>query len=477
MNSNINIPEYGVSQFNIAIKDIIEDHFSYVRIKGEISEIRVATKGQIYITLKDKNSILSAVVWEQKKRSLTFEPEIGMEVILTGRVTTWSKFKTTYQIDVDKIEIAGEGALLKIIEERKKRLREKGYFDQETKKQIPYLPSRIGVITSPTGSVIHDIINRVSERFKTPIDIWPVAVQGTEAPRNIIDAIKSFNSIDDQHKPDVIIIARGGGSTEDLMAFNDEHLAIAVSTSNIPIVSAIGHETDTTIIDHVSDLRASTPTAAAELVVPVKSELTNIVGSLNQRMIYGMDNIFKENLTNLNRQTLFTENDLNKNKVDAASKRLLELNSDLIIKTDRSRVDQRFDSSKLKEFDVIIDCTDNFEARTLINQISLLHRIPLITGAALKFEGQVAVFRNDIDDEPCYRCLYPDLPNTKNTCLDSGILGSVTGFVGTILATECIKVLCKFGKTFESKLFLLDLKNNDFKTIKINKDDECRYCK
>ena len=300
MNSNINIPEYGVSQFNKAIKDIIEDHFSYVRIKGEISEIRGATKGQIYITLKDKNSILSAVVWEQKKRSLTFEPEIGMEVTLTGRVTTWSKFKTTYQIDVDKIEIAGEGALLKIIEERKKRLREKGYFDQEIKKQIPYLPSRIGVITSPTGSVIHDIINRVSERFKTPIDLWPVAVQGTEAPRNIIDAIKGFNSIDDQNKPDVIIIARGGGSTEDLMAFNDEQLAVAVSTSDIPIISAIGHETDTTIIDYVSDLRASTPTAAAELVVPVKLELTNIISGLNQRMTYRMDNIFKENLTNLN---------------------------------------------------------------------------------------------------------------------------------------------------------------------------------
>ena len=300
MNSNINIPEYGVSQFNKAIKDIIEDHFSYVRIKGEISEIRVATKGQIYITLKDKNSILSAVVWEQKKRSLTFEPEIGMEVTLTGRVTTWSKFKTTYQIDVDKIEIAGEGALLKIIEDRKKRLREKGYFDQETKKKIPYLPSRIGVITSPTGSVIHDIINRVSERFKTPIDLWPVAVQGTEAPQNIIDAINGFNSINDQNKPDVIIIARGGGSTEDLMAFNDEKLAVAVSTSDIPIISAIGHETDTTIIDYVSDLRASTPTAAAELVVPVKLELTNIIDGLNQRIIYGMDNIFKENLTNLN---------------------------------------------------------------------------------------------------------------------------------------------------------------------------------
>jgi len=299
MNLNLNIPEYGVTQFNRALKDVIEDHFSYVRIKGEISEIRVATKGQIYITLKDKTSILSAVVWEQKKRSFTFDPEIGMEVILTGRVTTWSKFKTTYQIDVDKIEIAGEGALLKIIEERKKRLKDKGYFDDANKQKIPYLPSRIGVITSPTGSVIHDIINRISDRFKTPIDLWPVAVQGTEASKNIIDAINGFNTIENNNKPDVIIIARGGGSTEDLMAFNDEQLAQVVSLSNIPIISAIGHETDTTIIDFVSDLRASTPTAAAELVVPVKSELINTVTSLNQRMIYGMENIFKENSTNL----------------------------------------------------------------------------------------------------------------------------------------------------------------------------------
>ena len=300
MNSNLNVPEYGVTQFNQAIKDIIEDHFSYVRIKGEISEIRVATKGQIYITLKDTKSILSAVLWDQKKKLLKFEPEIGMEVILTGKVTTWSKYKTTYQIDVDKIEIAGEGALLKIIEDRKKRLGEKGYFDLEIKKKIPYLPSRIGVITSPTGSVIHDIINRILERFKTPIDLWPVAVQGTEAAKNIIDAINGFNLIDDEAKPDVIIIARGGGSTEDLMAFNDEELAIVVSSSDIPIISAIGHETDTTIIDFVSDLRASTPTAAAELVVPVKSELTSIIATLNQRMFYGMDKVFNDNYTNLN---------------------------------------------------------------------------------------------------------------------------------------------------------------------------------
>ena len=281
MIDKINIPEFEVSEFNQAFKEVIESNFNYVRIKGEISEVKTATRGQIYLTLKDEDSILSGVIWDQKKKYLDINPEIGLEIIATGRITTWSRYKTTYKIDIDKIEIAGEGALLKIIEERKKRLRKKGYFDQEIKKIIPYLPSRIGVITSPTGSVIHDIINRVSERFKTPIDLWPVAVQGTEAPLNIIDAINGFNSIDDQNKPDVIIIARGGGSTEDLMAFNDEKLAVAVTSSEIPIVSAIGHETDTTIIDYVSDLRASTPTAAAELVVPVKLELTNIVSGLN----------------------------------------------------------------------------------------------------------------------------------------------------------------------------------------------------
>ena len=239
---------------------------------------------------------------KKKKKTLAFEPEVGIEVTLTGRVTTWSKFKTTYQIDVDKIEIAGEGALIKLIEERKIRLKEKGYFDKTNKKKIPYLPSRIGVITSPTGSVIYDIINRVSNRFKTPIDLWPVTVQGAEAAKNIIEAINGFNQII-KNKPDVIIIARGGGSTEDLMAFNDEKLAEVVSLSKIPIISAVGHETDTTIIDLASDLRASTPTAAAELVVPVKTELINMISGLNQRMNYSIENILKDNFTNL--QKLF----------------------------------------------------------------------------------------------------------------------------------------------------------------------------
>ena len=273
MNRKINIPEYEVSEFNKAFKDVIQDNFDYIRIKGEISELKTATKGQIYLTLKDKVSILSGVIWEQKIKYLQLLPEVGMEVVVSGKITTWSKFKTTYQIDIDKIELAGEGALLKLIEDRKKKLNQKGYFDEENKKQKPFLPNKIGVITSPTGSVIHDIINRVSDRFKVPIEIWPVSVQGVEAVESIIEAIVAFNKMNLDEKPDVLIIARGGGSTEDLMAFNDEKLAISVYHSLIPIISAVGHETDTTIIDYVSDLRASTPTAAAEKVVPVRSEL------------------------------------------------------------------------------------------------------------------------------------------------------------------------------------------------------------
>ena len=293
MNHSTNIPEYKVTQFNRAFKQIIQNNFDYVRIKGEISEIKEATKGQIYLTIKDEESILSGVVWEQKKRYIQLSPEIGMEVILTGKITTWSKFRTTYQIDIDKIEIAGEGALLKLIEDRKKKLKAKGLFNIENKKSIPFLPDKIGVITSPTGSVIYDIINRISDRFSVPIDLWPVSVQGTEAAMSIIEAIKGFNNMNFKDQPSVIIIARGGGSTEDLMAFNDEKLAISVYNSNIPIISAIGHETDTTIIDFVSDLRASTPTAAAEKAVPLKSELVQMTYNADQRLNFIINNQIK----------------------------------------------------------------------------------------------------------------------------------------------------------------------------------------
>ena len=304
MQNKINIPEYYVSEFNKLFRDVIESNFSYVRIRGEISEIKTATKGQIYLTLKDDDSIISGVIWDSKKKYLQFVPKLGIEVIAIGKITTWSRYKTTYQIDIDKLEIAGEGALLKLIEDRKKRLQAQGFFDQKYKKSIPYLPSRLGIITSPTGSVIHDIINRLKERFPLNIDIWPVAVQGLDAATSIIAAIKGFNSRSYKNQPDVIIIARGGGSTEDLMAFNDEDLAKVVFKSNIPIISAIGHETDTTIIDYVSDLRVATPTAAAEFVVPIKKELENSIVNFFDRLNKLIQYNFSTNnelLSNLNR--------------------------------------------------------------------------------------------------------------------------------------------------------------------------------
>ena len=284
-----NIPEYSVTEFNKIFKDTVESNFGYLRIRGEISEIKTATKGQFYITIKDDNSILSAVVWESKIQYLKIQPEYGMEVIVSGKITTWSRYKTTYQLDIDNIELAGEGALLKLIEERKKRLAAKGLFDEKYKQRLPYIPNRIGIITSPTGSVIYDIINRLKDRFPVNIDLWPTAVQGNQAAEMIIDAIKGFNDLQYSEKPCVIIIARGGGSVEDLMIFNDEKLAIAVFESKIPIISAIGHETDTTIIDYVSDLRAPTPSAAAEKVVPVRNDLIMQINKWKERLQNSME--------------------------------------------------------------------------------------------------------------------------------------------------------------------------------------------
>ena len=300
----INIPEYEVSQFNKVIKEVVELNFDYVRIKGEISDLKNASSGHVYLTLKDDSSVLNATIWSQKKNYIKIKPEVGMEVIVTGKISTYAKSISTYSINIDNLELAGEGALLKLIEERKKKLQKQGIFDEAHKKEIPYLPKKIGVITSSTGAVIYDIINRIKDRCPVKIDIWPVSVQGSKAAEDIINAIRGFNNDKYIAKPEVIIIARGGGSTEDLMSFNEEEVAIAVYNSSIPIISAIGHETDTTIIDYCSDLRASTPTAAAEKVVPKRIELVQLVSSLSQRLNFLQENIFsniKLELVNLSK--------------------------------------------------------------------------------------------------------------------------------------------------------------------------------
>ena len=304
MNLKHNIPEYGVSEFNKIFREVLELNFGYVKIRGEISEIKSATKGQLYLMIKDNSSIISAVIWESKIKYLKIQPEVGIEIIAVGKITSWSRYKTTYQLDVDNIEIAGEGALLKLIEERRKRLTNKGIFDEKNKKTIPLLPNKIGIITSPTGAVIHDIINRLKERFPIDTDLFPTPVQGDEAPSLIIKAIQAFNSINYPNQPDVIIIARGGGSVEDLMVFNDERLVMAIFESSIPIISAIGHETDTTLVDFASDVRAPTPTAAVEIATPVRKELVLKINSWSERLSNSINmkfNYYNDQLNSLNR--------------------------------------------------------------------------------------------------------------------------------------------------------------------------------
>jgi exodeoxyribonuclease VII large subunit len=268
-------PVYSVTELSGALKRVVEDAFGYVRVRGEISGFKRAASGHLYMALKDADANMDAVCWRGTAGRLDIEPEDGLEVIATGRVTTYAA-RSKYQLVIERMEIAGEGALLKMIEERRKRLAAEGLFDDARKQQLPYLPEVIGVVTSPTGAVIRDILHRLNDRFPRHVLLWPVLVQGAGAADQVAAAIAGFNELEaggDVPRPDLLIVARGGGSLEDLMAFNEENVVRAAAASEIPLISAIGHETDTTLIDFAADRRAPTPTAAAELAVPVRTEL------------------------------------------------------------------------------------------------------------------------------------------------------------------------------------------------------------
>ena len=286
MNSTIkNTLELSVSELSNSIKNLIEENFGYIRVRGEIGRVSIPASGHIYFDLKDTDSVISGIIWKGNSKNLQIQPEEGLEVICTGKVTTY-KGQSKYQIIVDKVQPAGLGALMALLEKRKKILADEGLFSENLKKDIPYLPRVIGVITSPTGSVIRDIIHRIRDRFPVHIIVWPVRVQGETCPNEVVEALNGFDLINQSGipSPDVIIVARGGGSIEDLWGFNDEKVVRAVSRSKIPVISAIGHETDTTLIDLVSDLRAPTPTAAAEKAVPVRIDLINNINDLNTRL-------------------------------------------------------------------------------------------------------------------------------------------------------------------------------------------------
>lgn len=262
-------PAYSVSEIANALKRTIEDHFGYVRVRGEVSGLKVAASGHAYLALKDADALLDAVCWKGTMGKLNFRLEDGMEVIGTGKLTTYPG-RSKYQIVLTHIEIAGEGALMAMLAARKAKLQAEGLFDAARKRTLPFLPQCIGIVTSPTGAVIQDILHRLADRWPVRVLLWPVLVQGEQAAGQVAEAIRGFNGM--TNGPDLLIVARGGGSIEDLWAFNEEIVVRAAAESRIPLISAVGHETDTTLIDFVSDHRAPTPSAAAERAVPVRSE-------------------------------------------------------------------------------------------------------------------------------------------------------------------------------------------------------------
>ena len=296
--SAANVAEFTVSELSAALKRRIEESFSYVRVRGEISGWKRHSSGHCYLCLKDADAVLDAVCWRNTAARLPIRPEDGMEVVCTGKLTTFPG-RSKYQLVIETMELAGKGALLQLLEERKRKLAAEGLFAPERKKKLPFLPRVIGVITSPTGAVIRDILHRLGDRFPRHVLLWPVAVQGDGAAQQVAAAIEGFNAIPAGGggavpRPDVLIVARGGGSLEDLMAFNEEIVVRAAAASSIPLISAVGHETDTTLIDFASDRRAPTPTAAAEMAVPVRLELVAEIGTKGGRLANGLARFLAE---------------------------------------------------------------------------------------------------------------------------------------------------------------------------------------
>ena len=281
-----NAPEYSVSELAGSIKRTMEETFGRVRVRGELGRVTIARSGHCYLDLKDDKAVINSIIWKGVMSRLRIRPEEGMEVICEGRMSTYPG-RSNYQLIVESMELAGAGALMALLEKRKKELAAEGLFARERKKALPFLPLTIGVVTSPTGAVIRDILHRIEDRFPVHVILWPVTVQGEGAAEKIAAAITGFNAYEPTAhlpRPDVLIVGRGGGSMEDLWCFNEEVVVRATAGSDIPIISAVGHETDTTLIDYASDLRAPTPTGAAEVAVPVRADLMFTLQDFEQRL-------------------------------------------------------------------------------------------------------------------------------------------------------------------------------------------------
>ncbi|NEX94902.1 exodeoxyribonuclease VII large subunit, partial [Caulobacter sp. 17J65-9] len=283
-----NAPAYSVSELAMALKRTLEDAYGFVRLRGELSKVTRHSSGHVYLSIKDERAAIDGVIWKGQVRGLKAQPEQGLEVIVTGRITTFPA-SSKYQLVIETMEHAGMGALLAQLERLKAKLHGEGLFAAERKRPLPRMPATIGVITSPTGAVIRDILHRIRDRWPCRVVVWPVIVQGDQAAAQVAAAVRGFNALPATGgtvpRPDVLIVARGGGSIEDLWPFNDEALARTVSEGRIPLISAVGHETDTTLIDYVSDRRAPTPTGAAEMATPVLAELKAATADYERRLM------------------------------------------------------------------------------------------------------------------------------------------------------------------------------------------------
>lgn len=341
--SQSNALEVSVSEISGKLKRMVEDTFGHVRVRGEITGYRGPhSSGHMYFALKDERARIEAVVWRGVANKLKHKPEEGLEVIASGKLTTYPG-SSKYQIVIDNIEPAGAGALMALLEDRKKKLAAEGLFAEDRKQLLPYMPKVIGVITSPTGAVIRDVLHRISDRFPLHVLLWPARVQGETCGPEVSAAVRGFNALEKNGpipKPDLIIVARGGGSVEDLWGFNDEELIRAVADSEIPVISAVGHETDWTLVDLAADIRAPTPTGAAEMAVPVKSDLEAHVASLNARLNSGLTRTLENARTSLKAagrgmptpDTLFS---MPRRQLDEATTRLT---SGLILATQKKQI-------------------------------------------------------------------------------------------------------------------------------------------
>ena len=272
-----------VSELAANLKRTIETNYDHVVVRGELGRVTIAKSGHMYADLKDDKAVLNTIMWRGQVERLPFRPEEGLEVVATGRLSTYEG-RSAYQLIASSMRPAGAGALMQLLDERKKKLAAEGLFDPKHKKKLPYLPRTIGVVTSPTGAVIRDILHRIRDRFPVRVIVWPALVQGEQAAAQVTAGIRGFNAMTGPDRPDVLIVARGGGSIEDLWPFNEEIVVRAAFESEIPLISAVGHETDTTLIDYVSDQRAPTPTGAAEMAVPVRTELLLSTGESGERL-------------------------------------------------------------------------------------------------------------------------------------------------------------------------------------------------